>query len=218
MRIRAAATLVALLVAACGAEADDRSADTPTTTSTSTTTTAAPTATPSSSANGVGALDLCAGAVHEVGATIVDDRLIEISGIAFSRLNPDRLYAHNDSGDSARLFSIGADGKTTNVITVDTVALDWEDMAAADGALFVADIGDNLGIRPTVRIVAIDELTTVPVSYTISYPSGRPDAEAVIIDPSGSLATIITKDLTGQRSRIYEAQKRATEAERCAAV
>lgn len=174
-----------------------------TTSTTTTTITVAPTPTAAPS-TGVTALDLCAGTVHRPGAVIADERLTEISGIAFSRSDPTVLWAHNDSGGTARLYATTDDGSTLDAVAVDAIAVDWEDMAAIDGTLFVADVGDNFGIRPTVRIVEIDEATRIAASFTFTYPSGRPDAEALIVEPTGSTATIITKDLTGGRSRIYE--------------
>ena len=142
--------------------------------------------------------------MHEPGPIVADERLTEISGIAFSRADERVLYAHNDSGDVARVFALAADGTTTEVLTADAVALDWEDAATTADAVFLADIGDNLGIRPSVRILRIDETTRVPTTYSITYPGGRPDAEALIVDETGSVATIITKDGPDGRARIFE--------------
>lgn len=204
------AALLVAAVAACGdGEGESQAPGATATTSgiadTTTTVTAPPAAASPARITGIGALDLCSSVVHQLGATITDDRLTEISGLAFSRSDPETLYAHNDSGDTARLYATGPDGATVDTVTVDAIALDWEDMAAIEGRLFVGDIGDNLGIRPTVRVVEIDEATSAARSYTVAYPAGRPDAEALIVDPTGSVATIITKDLSGGPARIVEA-------------
>ena len=44
--------------------------------------------------------------------TVEDDEISEASGIALSRRQNDAIWLHNDSGDSARLFLVGFDGKT----------------------------------------------------------------------------------------------------------
>lgn len=173
----------------------------PVSSTTSTRSETLPTAAPST---GISAIDLCVGAVHESGPVVADERLTEISGIAFSRSNPTVLYAHNDSGDVARVFALADDGTTSDVFTAEAVALDWEDASTTADAVFVADIGDNLGIRPSVRIVRVDEVTRVNTTYPITYMGGRPDAEALIVEETGSVATIITKDRPDNRARIFE--------------
>lgn len=127
-----------------------------------------------------------------------------MSGIAFSRRDPTTLYAHNDSGDVARVFVLTDDATTADTIAADAVALDWEDAATTADAIYLADIGDNLGIRPSVRILRIDEATRLPTSYSVTYPAGRPDAEALVVDETGSIATIITKDGPDGRARLFE--------------
>lgn len=212
VRIPVVIAAVTLLVAACSSDEEPAAEPTPTVTravgvdnadtSTTTTSISPPTTV---APTGITAIDLCVGAVHDGGPVVADERLTEISGIAFSRTDPGVLYAHNDSGDVARVFVIGTDGSTLDVISVDAVALDWEDMAAVDGRLFAGDIGDNLGLRPSVRIVEIDETSTVPTSHTFAYPAGRPDAEALIVDPTGRTVTIVTKNSSGERSHVYDA-------------
>lgn len=86
----------------------------------------------------------------------------ESSGLAFSHLNSDRLWTHNDSGDTARLFAFDRNGNTTGgceLVGVD--AIDFEDMASfvqdSVARLVVADFGDNRSVRPKVSLYFFDE-------------------------------------------------------------
>src|SRR5438477_556362 len=47
-----------------------------------------------------------------------DERIDESSGLAASRKYPGCLWTHNDSGDSARLFLLDAQGKTLSEVDV----------------------------------------------------------------------------------------------------
>lgn len=166
-----------------------------------TTTTAAPTTIPAVEPTGVTASDLCTGAaLVEPTPEIDTDLLPETSGVVYSRTVPDRLYAHNDSGNLPRLYGIGATSSVDFVWSIDAALLDWEDIAVAGSTLYFADTGDNLHIRPTVRLVAapepvgdatIDELSV----WSFTYAEGRLDTEALIVDVDGGEAVFITKGI-----------------------
>ncbi len=48
--------------------------------------------------------------------TVVDDDLVEASGLAASRLNPGVLYSHNDKGeDFARIFAFLENGERIGI-------------------------------------------------------------------------------------------------------
>lgn len=82
---------------------------------------------------------------------VQDARIDELSGLAASRAYPGCFWAHNDSGDTARLFLLNAKGETVAVVNLAGVtARDWEDIAFAGGYLYVGDIGDNDGDRKSV--------------------------------------------------------------------
>jgi hypothetical protein len=164
------------------------------------------------------ALDLldaaCAGGLHvENVATVTGPELTEASGIAASRVNAEKWWVHNDSGDSARFFLVGASGGLLTTVTVDgATAHDWEDIAvgppvAATGAgsVYLADIGDNDNRRASVvvyraaePIIALDAVgATTHVAadaLTFTYPDGPHDAETLMVDPSTGDLVIITKD------------------------
>ena len=131
------------------------------------------------------------------------NELRETSGLAAGRVNPGILWTHNDSGDRPELFAIGSDGVLKARMRV-TQALfsDWEDIdAGACGGshcLYVADIGDNAGVRSNIVIYEFVEpqLTATEVAATRAirarYADGAQDAEAFFRAPTGEFY-IVTK-------------------------
>lgn len=148
--------------------------------------------------------------------------VVEASGLAWSTANAGVLWTHNDSGDSARLFALGADGVVLATLPLAGASnIDWEDIALGPGAttgtqaLYVADTGDNRSVRASVRVYRVDEppLSHVPVGTTLApttwgsvvltYPDGPRDAEALVVDNSrGDLYVITKREI---RSRVYRA-------------
>ena len=93
-------------------------------------------------------VDLCAFGTMEPVGELTDPELTETSGLVQSRLESDRFWAHNDSGDSPRLFALRESGAALGIVTLDIdLAVDWEDMAmgeiGGDPILVIGDIGDN---------------------------------------------------------------------------
>ncbi|MGC4100769.1 hypothetical protein [Ferruginibacter sp.] len=138
--------------------------------------------------------------------------LNEISGAAFSQLNKNILYVHNDSGDSSRFFSINTAGEllTTHVFTARPNSklgvLDCEDIAVGPGPvkgesyIYLADIGDNFHFRPSVQVYRFKEPATMqsrdtlkPTVLNLTYPKGPRDAETIMIDPKEKMIYIISK-------------------------
>ena len=159
-----------------------------------------------------------AGDRAEVAFTIRDPRITESSGLAASQLHPGVVYTHNDSGDAARVFAVGQDGRVLATLRLAGVqARDWEAIAAGrDGrgepALFVGDIGDNRGTWPSVAVYRISEPAalrnaTVPaVRYRLRYPDGPRNAEALLVDPRSNRLYVASKDPVG--GGLYEAPAR----------
>src|SRR5437016_3618567 len=59
----------------------------------------------------------------------VPDALTELSGIAASRAQPGVYYAHNDSGDSPRIFALdGAGAELAQLCLAGATNVDWEDI------------------------------------------------------------------------------------------
>jgi hypothetical protein len=144
-----------------------------------------------------------------VDRVVRDGRLPESSGLAASLRHPGVLWTHNDSGHPAQLFAIGADGRTVATVRVaGAPATDWEAVAAYRGSdgramIAVADIGDNAAARASVSIVVLaePELRSATVRpervIRLTYPGGATDAEALLVDPDGRRAFVVSKGLLG---------------------
>ena len=159
------------------------------------------------------------------GSALASAELDEVSGVVESRSRRGVLWMHNDSGDTARLFAVGPNGRTLGRFTLAGVeALDWEDIAAGPGPdagrryLYVGDIGDNDRDRRTISILRLPEPVVEPAAVPVSravavdrlvlrYPDGAHDAEALLVDPRSGDLVVVTKELDG-RARVYRAPGR----------
>ncbi|MCA9139431.1 MAG: hypothetical protein KDB00_21800 [Planctomycetales bacterium] len=119
--------------------------------------------------------------------------LLESSGLAFSHVDADCLWSHNDSGGRARLHSFNHLGRPTGRADLKGIkATDWEDMSSFVDTvprLLVADVGDNDAERKSVSIYIFDEpnpkkKSTINVfeHLVIHYPGGAQNCEAVAVD------------------------------------
>ena len=139
---------------------------------------------------------------------LTHDALDEVSGIVKSERG-DFYWVHNDSGDEARLFAIDADA---NVLrppymrvsesdwpghSIDNAwNFDWEDIALADGVLYIADVGNNGNARRDLGVYVVNEpdplaiprmraLNFLPIRYPDqqNHPAERWhfDCEAVFV-------------------------------------
>jgi hypothetical protein len=138
---------------------------------------------------------------------IVDSRIKESSGLAFSRTVADRFWTHNDSGDTSRLFAIdasvnGGEPKVEVVEVIGAEAIDWEDMACGrlngQATLVVGDVGDNGKRRDSVVLYFIEEPAVGVVqvearSIQVRYPEGPADCEAIAIDEPNERLLMMTK-------------------------
>ncbi len=142
---------------------------------------------------------------------IADPRVIESSGLARSTYARSTLFTHNDSGDTARVFAIAADGSTSAVLTLAGVAAeDMEDVASGPGhRLWLADIGDNSRDRATISVYRFDEpetlssRTVTATRFRFRYPDGRHDAEAFLVNPRTGRLFVVSKAASG--ARVYRA-------------
>ncbi|OLT34120.1 hypothetical protein BJF79_33800 [Actinomadura sp. CNU-125] len=146
---------------------------------------------------------------------IADPRITESSGLAVSARHRGVVYTHNDSGGVPQIFALGPDGRTRAVLTVGGArARDWEAMAIGEDergrpAIFVADIGDNLGgAWPHVTIYRVPEPKTLrdrtldATEFKIRYADGPRNAEAMMINPKTNRVYIVSKLFGG---KVYEA-------------
>lgn len=148
--------------------------------------------------------------------------ITEASGLVASRTFADVFWTHNDSGDTARVFAMNAQGQHLGIYNLTgTANVDYEDIAIGPGPasgvdyLYVGDIGDNGHARSSIQVYRVAEPTvsstqspvTVNLSgsqtITLVYPDGQRDAEALLVDPMNGDLYVITKDAPA--SRIYRA-------------
>lgn len=116
--------------------------------------------------------------------------ITESSGLVVSRQHPGVLWTHNDGRDR-RLFAIDRKGNLLMHFEVQTVLIwDWEDLAIDPSHhLYVADIGNNLEIRPDLYVHEIDEPdpkqpggAIKPIrSWRLIFPKKSFDAEGLVI-------------------------------------
>lgn len=146
--------------------------------------------------------------------------LEEVSGIVFSRAYPDRLYSHNDSGSGASFFVTSANGSKLQEVQISGLgAFDVEDISygpcGGQSCIYLADIGDNFGIRTNISVSAIPEQETfgrsVQAAQTLElkYPDGSHNAEAMAVHPNGDIY-IVTKEKGGsgaRSARLYRAPR-----------
>ncbi|HTM90955.1 MAG TPA: hypothetical protein VL095_00950, partial [Flavisolibacter sp.] len=132
----------------------------------------------------------------------------ELSGIADSKTNPGYLWGQVDSGNPNEIYLIRHDGTVVKKIYVKGITnRDWEDMSLADGAIYIAETGDNARAYTNYMIYKFAEPSmntdTVSAVQTISftYPDGSHDAEALLVDESKNIYIITKSDIP---SKIYK--------------
>ena len=145
---------------------------------------------------------------------LTDKKLNEISGMAASTVNPGLFWVQNDSGNRPEVYLVDE-----HLAIKFTVALkgvmnrDWEDIAVGPGPepgksyVYVADIGDNLGIFPTKMIYRFEEPVYDSTSEThqldlrdfkriiFRLPGGDVrDCESMLMDPISKNIYILSKE------------------------
>jgi hypothetical protein len=155
----------------------------------------------------------------EVGV-VQDSALTELSGLVASRAHPGVLYAHNDSGDTARFYAMSTIGAALGRFELTgATATDWEDIGLgpcpAGTCVYLGDIGDNPLNRTNYAVfrvpepdVAVDHpADVVQVTWErlpYQYPAGaKHNAEALFVHPSTGAIYLITKEVGGTPSQVY---------------
>jgi hypothetical protein len=137
--------------------------------------------------------------------TVKDKKIKEASGLAVSRANPGMFWTLNDSGNDNEIFLIDEQTKIKLICKIKGIRnRDWEEIVVGPGPedgknyVYVADIGDNLGIYPLKYIYRFEEPTFTPGSKKIDItdydtikfrlPNQQKDTETLMVNP-------LTKDL-----------------------
>ncbi|WP_437571581.1 cell wall anchor protein [Sorangium sp. So ce542] len=146
--------------------------------------------------------------------------IVEISGLAASRVNPGILYAHSEN--NANFVAI----QKTNAAVVGSYVAgvspwDWEDIATgpcpAGSCIFMGDIGRISGhplpYPTTFAVVRMKEpnLAAGETSGTVSgdrfpfqYPDTPQNAEALMVHPTTGDIYVVTKEGTTGISKVYK--------------
>lgn len=123
-----------------------------------------------------------------------DERLAEASGLVTT---PNGYAVVNDGGDQVSVFLLDRECAVSRILTSPQDPFDPEDLARTeDGALWIADIGDNERERETVVIWEVDPSTGSATKHRLAYPDGAHDAEALLI-PADKAPVIVTKESSG---------------------
>jgi len=142
--------------------------------------------------------------------TVRGGNVSELSGLAVGR--DDRLFAIEDSGNSATVIVMRRDGRVLGRPAITGAQnVDWEDIAARGRELFIADIGDNATTRPSVQLYRIaapgPTAAAVPArTITLRYPGVPRDAETLLVDPLRDQLLVVTKGLLD--AQVYSARLR----------
>lgn len=152
---------------------------------------------------------------------LTDKRIDEVSGIAASQKNPGFIWAENDSGNKPQIYLLDKNLQIRLTVKLKGIInRDWEDIAVGPGPeegksyIYVADIGDNLGIFPTKMIyrfeepaydstsspAEIDAQDVTPIIFRLPGGDVR-DAETLLMDPLTKNLYIVSKE---DSARIYE--------------
>ena len=138
------------------------------------------------------AISVSAADAIQVIGRVEHEALDEMSGIVKST-SGEFYWVHNDSGDEARLFALDADSTVVwppfvRVSEADWPGhvidnawnFDWEDIALADGVLYIADVGNNGNARRDLGVYVVNEPDplAIPRMRTLKFlPIRYPDQE-----------------------------------------
>lgn len=127
-----------------------------------------------------------------------DPDVVESSGLV---ARGDRFVTVNDSGDTGRVFTVDRDGDTVGTTSWGE-AVDVEAVAPwGPGQVLVGDIGDNLGSRESVELLAVPvgrgDAQVEATRYELRYPGGPQDAESLLVHPVTRQVVVVTKGIFG---------------------
>ena len=137
---------------------------------------------------------------------IADAALVELSGLAPGS-DEGLFWGHNDYGNAARLFRLGADGAAHGRVMIAGAAnRDWEDLAWRDSddgrCLLIGEIGDNRAHYEASAVHFLPEpgpdaeQAEIAGSLRFAYPEGPRDAEGLAFDAREQAIYVLSKRAT----------------------
>lgn len=213
---------VAVLLAGCSEETalerDGATADIPLITDAGDDSTIAVDVAPAMGDAAVAACGVCATPAEPATVgTVASVELNELSGIAESRAQRGVYFVHNDSGDTARFFSIdGTGARRGTYVLHGATALDWEDIAVGPcptgQCVYLGDIGDNDSVRSNYVVYRVAQPIVEPgpaqqievnwERFVFVYPDGAHNSESLAVRPDTGEVYVITKVSRGS-SEVY---------------
>ncbi len=162
--------------------------------------------------------------------------IVESSGIVRSRLWPEVLWTHNDSGDRARIFPVKKDGSIISpswsdqsyegVILLDAVNVDWEDIAIDKyNNLIIGAFGNNGNARRDLAIYILAEpnpyeryntriLFKIPFVYPDQkeFPAKKRNFDAEALFYAKDKLYILSKNRADDYTKLYRFDSTKTDA------
>jgi hypothetical protein len=124
-----------------------------------------------------------------------DKRLTELSGLAATGTGYVVVDDSSDQSSHRKIFYLNRKCKVDRTVSYPSRPRDTEDLGiAADGTLWVADIGDNGGNRATIALWRLAPGADEPQLYRLTYPDGAHDAEALLLTRAGT-PILVTKSI-----------------------
>lgn len=136
----------------------------------------------------------------EVYCTPDDPGLLELSGMT---VVDGTIYAVGDSGADFQIAQLDSECRVAQWLPNPVAPFDVEDMTARNGRLWLADVGDNDGVRDTIAMTDLSLSDGTGTVHRLTYPDGPRDAEAVLLESDGR-PVVVTKNAEG-RSEIFVA-------------
>ncbi|HYX32422.1 MAG TPA: hypothetical protein VE954_04860 [Oligoflexus sp.] len=164
-------------------------------------------------------VDSFASTVTKVG-TLTSPDIVEVSGLAASRINPGVLYAHSEN--NANFVAINqTNAAILGTYVAGVIPWDWEDIATGPcpigHCLYMGDIGRSSGHPPpqptTFAIYRMKEpnLSAGETNGTLQgdrfpfvYPDQPANAETLMVHPTTGEIYVVTKEDASGLSRAYK--------------
>ena len=155
-----------------------------------------------------------------ISLSLVKDLAFEVSESSGLININGRLFTHNDSGDTARLYEISpSTGLVLRTVIINGADnIDWEDISSDETYVYIGDFGNNLGNRSDLKVYKLlktDLLEQLIVNAQIinfsyadqvnyTYPANTTpyDAEALIVVQNNLY--IFSKNWETQISKVYK--------------